>query len=409
MGALPHADAGQSTNRPASAAVVADSPGIVLRLIPPKRHARALLTCIAAALLLAAATAAAAEPFPEPDLPTDVQFSMEGGPCLWGCPVFMVTLLGDGTVVFEGLDEVLLPGRHIDHVDPEAVDDLLADFRTVDFFALEDRYVAQVTDLWTTTLSLRVGDRVKTVVEYGGTFIGMPESVIELERHLLGTTGAGKWIWGTPETITMLAAEGFDFRSREAADLLAFAAARPYDGSHAFFGLLLDRPVPLWGVSHRFGRMEPIGEVVRNEDSSLRMGRLLVEAAVARGTLAERTLALPVARLLGDDGLALRLIEAGADPEAGRTHDLLAFAAAVYGDPGWMAEVIAPRWPATPADIDYALLGAAMANRPHMIRQLLDAGADPRTQDGNGRTPLGIAESSGFREVADMLIGADAR
>jgi hypothetical protein len=139
------------------------------------------------------------------------------------------------------------------------------------------------------------------------------------------------------------------------------------------------------------------------------MARLLVEAAIARGTLAERTLALPVARLFGDAALTAALVAAGADPEAGRAHDLLAFAAAVYGDPGWMAEIIASTPPETSSDLDYALLGAAMANRPAMIRQLLDAGADPRTRDGAGRTPLGIAEAAGFREVAEILVAAGTR
>jgi hypothetical protein len=374
--------------------------------------ARRRVSGIAAALLLVAAAAAADEAperFPAPDLPTDIQFRLEAGPCLWGCPVFTLTLLGDGTVLFEGRDEVLLPGRRLDHVDRAAVDDLLAAFRAADFFALDDRYVSRITDLWTTTLSLRVGDRVKTVLEYGGSLAGMPESVTGLETGLVEATGAGKWIWGTPGTIETLEAEGFDFRSREAADLLAFAAARPYDGSDAFFGLLLERQVPLWGASRRFGRTEPIGAVFRDEPSSLRLARLLVEAAIARGTLAERTLALPVARLVGDDVLTAALLAAGTDPEAARTYDLLAFAAAVYGDPGWMAEIIASTPPETSADLDYALLGAAMANRPAMIRQLLDAGADPRTRDGTGRTPLGIAEAEGSREVADMLIAAGAR
>lgn len=364
----------------------------------------------AATIALLAITAAGQEPerFPVPDLPADVQFSLHTGPCLGGCPVFTLTLLGDGTVLFEGRHEVLLPGRRIGHIDNTAIDVLLADFREADFFALDDEYVAEITDLWGTTLSLRVGDRVKTVLDYGGAFVGMPESVGRLENAMFDATDAGKWVWGTADTIGLLSAEGFDFGSTDAADLLGFTAAQAHDESAAFFTLLLDAGVPLWGVSHRFGRIEPIGQVLQNDanEHSVAMARLLVRAAIARGTLAERTLALPVARFLGDRALAARLIEAGVDPAAGREHDLLAFAAAVYGDAGWMAEVIAPRLPGTPADLDYALLGAAMANRPAMVRQLLNAGADPQMRDSTGRTALGIAEAAGFAEVADALIAA---
>jgi hypothetical protein len=347
--------------------------------------------------------------FPEPDPPADFEIRLETKSCIWRCPVFTVALLGDGTVVFEGESEVLLPGRHIDHVDRRTAEDLLAAFRDADFFSLQDSYVAAMTDIPSSTISLRVGDSTKAVLDHGGSTIGMPESVGLLGHELMEATGAGKWVWGTAETIDTLAEEGFDFASRQSADLLAFTASRPYDGSDAFFRILLDQGVPLWGAWRSWHGFVPIGEAAWNEanEHSVQMSRLLVEASIARGTLPERTLALPLARLLGDDAAAARLVAAGADPEAGSTHDLLAFAAAVYGDPVWMADVVAHGRQGTPADLDYALLGAAMANRPAMIRQLLDAGADPRTRDGLGRTALDIAEAAGFREVAEMLIAAD--
>ena len=42
-------------------------------------------------------------------------------------------------------------------------------------------------------------------------------------------------------------------------------------------------------------------------------------------------------------------------------------------------------------------------------RALLDAGADVRLADGQGRTPLELARTRGYREMERMLVAVDKR
>jgi hypothetical protein len=54
----------------------------------------------------------------------------------------------------------------------------------------------------------------------------MPEAVTELENEIDRTAGTERWVTGDAETIPFLRDEHFDFRSEEAAEMLAFSVER---------------------------------------------------------------------------------------------------------------------------------------------------------------------------------------
>jgi ankyrin repeat protein len=56
--------------------------------------------------------------------------------------------------------------------------------------------------------------------------------------------------------------------------------------------------------------------------------------------------------------------------------------------------------------LEAVILGDGGPAHQEIVRILLDAGADPSIADGDGVTPLEHAESSGQREVAQILRGA---
>ncbi|RJF89643.1 ankyrin repeat domain-containing protein [Oleomonas cavernae] len=97
-------------------------------------------------------------------------------------------------------------------------------FRAAGFFSLADKYEATVTDSPTYEVSIKIGDAVKTVTDYIGQSVGMPATVTAIEVAIDRAAKVERWISGTDETMPMLRAANWDFRSRQAADVLACSA-----------------------------------------------------------------------------------------------------------------------------------------------------------------------------------------
>jgi hypothetical protein len=152
---------------------------------------------LVAALCLAAA--AKRPPPPAPDTNgAGVTISLTRGACFGTCPIYRVTIHGDGSSIYDGERFVAVAGHREYQVPAASVAKLVADFEAANFFALEDEYRARVTDLPTYTLSITIGERSKTVVDYFGRQIGMPQAVTDLEDEtdLVGETA--QFVKGAP-------------------------------------------------------------------------------------------------------------------------------------------------------------------------------------------------------------------
>jgi len=127
-------------------------------------------------------------------VPKDFHVTLQRGACFGTCPIYRVSIASDGTVSYDGQRFVRVTGHRTRKISQKKVRQLYHAFMRADFFALNDAYVARVTDLPTYKLSLIAKGRRKTVRDYGGHRIGMPRSVTDLERLVDETAGTKAWV-----------------------------------------------------------------------------------------------------------------------------------------------------------------------------------------------------------------------
>lgn len=109
--------------------------------------------------------------------------------CIGCCAVYSVTITGDGTVTYEGVEAVKVVGKQVYSIQAEQVRELLEEFRKADFFSLKDRYtqkengdgtVSFIDHAAPVTISITLKGRKKSVYN----FFGAPEKLGELEKKI---------------------------------------------------------------------------------------------------------------------------------------------------------------------------------------------------------------------------------
>ncbi len=136
-------------------------------------------------------------PFPEVKDWSSLRFSLERP--TWycgGCPAYSVEIRGDGAVIFHGEHGVAMTGTQQAEISKQQVAALLERFRQADYFSLNDKYEMGATDLPTVITSITIDGQTKTVTDYAGIEVGMPEVVERLEKAVDTTAGTDKWIRG---------------------------------------------------------------------------------------------------------------------------------------------------------------------------------------------------------------------
>lgn len=379
-------------------------------------------------------------PFPD-SAPEDVEITLQRTACFGTCPDYSVSIRGDGRVRFSTIDDptfrirsgqsaedfgtnyVLWPGAHETPVDPEEVSALVGRFHDQHFMGLQDGFQSSMTDSPIYVLTLQAGGSIKRVVDYVGENAGMPRFVTELENAVDDLAGTQRWVRGNAETIAQLNSEGFDFGSKQAADLVRTAidlnkwstdnsnvsalllaaleagldlrmpanADDPYDTS---IGTIITSYAASRGHSTLFGKLAEMGEL-----SQMSQQELNDVFATGMGCRPE---------------IARALVAAGANPQyngarGNALHEL-------KSDYGPCSE--------TPAEIRAEMaralieLGVSLDARddsgwtplmgcddPELARVLIDAGADPNASDDEGTTPLLSVSDD---RVAMLLLGAGA-
>lgn len=151
---------------------------------------RFLLAFFAVALASCAPVEAPAE---QPNV-SNVEIRLVRGVCFGFCPDYTVTINGDGQVSYEGRRFVNAVGARNATIPRENVAQLVARFDEIGFNGLRDSYRAQVTDLPTYTVSITRNGQTKTVVDYGGTGAGMPQTVRALQDEIDRVAGTAQWV-----------------------------------------------------------------------------------------------------------------------------------------------------------------------------------------------------------------------
>ena len=378
--------------------------------------------------------------------PGDVEIMLERSGCFGSCPAYQVTIRGDGRVRFsseqDGFERaqdvhrtfmgnsLLWPGVHETRIDPGAVADLVARFRAAHFMGLRDEYRAQITDNPAYVLTLRVGGVTKRVTDYVGERVGMPASVTALEKAVDALAGTARWVRGNGETMALLKADGLDFRSDGAAQMVLAVTRINYDGrnrddARALIlaaiaeGLDLSRPVNVT-PGGRGKTMRPIGTVIAGYAADVGDGALFDEMA-RRGAVAGMAKA-ELSKALADGAgcsapIARALVAAGADPKAmgndgnalnairkswGPCHD------AQRGVPAEVARILVASGVPLEARDELGWTPLMGCDDPEVVAILLKAGANPNARDEEGTTPILSVDDD---RVALLLLqaGADPR
>jgi Domain of unknown function (DUF6438) len=126
--------------------------------------------------------------------------TLERGPCFGTCPVYRVSLAGDGTVEFVGTRFVAREGTATSRIAPERVDSLVRSLEAAGYFALADAYVPgapacgrYATDAPTVVTTVRTAGRDKTVRHDHGC-AGAPDELADMERLIDSVAGTARWV-----------------------------------------------------------------------------------------------------------------------------------------------------------------------------------------------------------------------
>jgi len=121
---------------------------------------------------------------------SQVVITIERTTCFGACPAYSLEITGDGTVTYQGRQFVRVIGKETAKISPEAVEQLVTAFERIHYFDLQNVYTAHITDVPTTTTSIRIGERFKKVVDhYGG-----PDELQKLEDRIDEVAGSDRWI-----------------------------------------------------------------------------------------------------------------------------------------------------------------------------------------------------------------------
>lgn len=145
-----------------------------------------------------------------------------GGGCFGACPVYRVSISGDGRAIYDGQANVLFAGHHETQVSPQDIDRLRNAVTGADIWSLDDAYVvAHPAEAASDTISVTMGGQTKTIRDHLGDRVGMPLAARQLEDLVDEVSGARSFVRGDATTADRLVAEHYDFTSHEANDALA--------------------------------------------------------------------------------------------------------------------------------------------------------------------------------------------
>lgn len=306
-------------------------------------------------------------PFPQTQL-NQVSIELTRSACYGSCPVYKVTVHGDGRVDYEGTQYVSIPGHHQAQVSVPTVSALLDQFRESNFLALQAVYRAGWTDLPTIRLTLKMGEQTKEVVDYGGEWVGMPGYVTALEHAVDTASDSARWVSSSPATIAAMKDAAIGLRGPGAVRVLQ-AAVDNGDVSTARSLLQAGTPAAhgLKPHSDEDSLLEiAVDSLGKDEPGNrLEMLKLLLGYRVVRSDKADLQRALAKTVEQGDADLARELIRAGADPTV------------------WLVKGNEDQ----PRRLTYLMLAAASGSWA-MIDDALARPHDIHAEDTEGRTAL---------------------
>jgi ABC-type amino acid transport substrate-binding protein len=119
---------------------------------------------------------------------------LERTACRGKCPVYTLTVKGNGTVIYEGKDFVQTKGVKEATISQDEIKKLVSEFEKVNYFSLSDSYTQVViTDFPYVTTSITAGGKTKTIRHYHGD-LDAPKSLKELEDKIDEIVNSAQWV-----------------------------------------------------------------------------------------------------------------------------------------------------------------------------------------------------------------------
>lgn len=341
-----------------------------------------------------------------PDVPLDqVRISLSRSGCYGSCPRYQVSVDGTGLVEYTGESHVDVLGKHSHRIPVAEVAKLVESLRSKDLWSLRESYRASITDHPTYLLEIRMGDQTHAISDYVGHMAGMPASVTAFQQEVDATTRSAMWTSLSVEGLEALRAERFDFKSRDAADLLVRTAANVRVTDDAAILALMALGAPLDGADvTSFGPEQALSPLLRY---SLLKGRddavpALLDAGALDTSGPQGQERLDEAFRLAVMGSRLRTAQAVWN-HAGPNRPALTFESA-SGDPP-----VTVRGPVTLLMNPYLARNGRWQGLP-LARWLESLGADLKAKGPDDETLLHIATQAGDTALVRYLLdqGMDA-
>lgn len=122
-----------------------------------------------------------------------VALTLERTACFGFCPMYKLSVYGNGKVVYEGTRFVKVTGTRTTTISQTAVRKLIAEFQKINYFNLQDSYTGGHTDAPSAITSLTMGKKQKTVNHYLPS-PDAPTQLTELENKIDAVVNSKQWI-----------------------------------------------------------------------------------------------------------------------------------------------------------------------------------------------------------------------
>ncbi|MDQ3744889.1 MAG: DUF6438 domain-containing protein [Acidobacteriota bacterium] len=133
--------------------------------------------------------------------PADTEIVLERQECDLTCPVYKVTISGDGSFVYEGRRFVKRTGIVRGSIGREKLAELVSEVERIGYFSLKDKYSPggecpqAVTDYPTAITSVRLGGKSKRIEHYYGcTGSDAIQALADLESKIDQAVNSRQWV-----------------------------------------------------------------------------------------------------------------------------------------------------------------------------------------------------------------------
>jgi len=158
---------------------------------------------------------------------SDLVITLERTACQGTCPIYKLTIKGNGDVTYDGQDFVQVKRNQSASLSQAQIQDLVSAFERAKFFTLRDYTHEDTTDSPSAITSITLNGKTKTVNHYYGDN-SAPQGLFDLESKIDEITNSIQWtgsVTSSPEekgvvvTFRVADSEQYKIRLRDPTDI----------------------------------------------------------------------------------------------------------------------------------------------------------------------------------------------